>query len=160
MPVSRSLSITVTFNCTHDASNNTYGGTATYQQTASTPDLGQVVDSDGTIHLDRAPAPPSGYTENVDIYFTLATPASVTPDGTTTPVSWSTVYGPGMTITVPPGGNGNEFTVTTYPDQPNLILVEDNDDDSNTYSYKPFVQLTAIGNYRIGLDPQIVNRPP
>lgn len=159
--VNRSLSIAVTFNCTHDASNNSYGGTATYAQIGSNPDLGQVVDSDGTIHLDRAPAPPAGFNDNVDISFMLNTPANITPDITTTPVVWARVYGAGMTIH-PRGGLGTsgEFNVVTYPNDPNLILVQDKDDDSNTYDYKPAVELPQIGNYFISLDPKIVNRPP
>lgn len=159
MPVNRTLNITVTFHGTHDPSDNSYGGSATYAQTGSTPDLGQIVDTNGAIHFDRAPNPPEGFNQNVDIYFTLATPCTISPEGNSVPVAWATVYGPGMTITVPAGGKATEFNVVTDTNQPNLILVQDKDDDANTYNYKPFVELTSLGHYRIGLDPQIVNRP-
>lgn len=160
MTVSRQLNIDVTFNCTHDASNNTFGGSATYAQGGSTPNMGNVVDADGNIHLDQAAAfDKTQYDENVDIYFTLANQASVSPDGTTTPVEWASVNGPGMHITVPDGGSASEFAVQPVAGHPNIILVKDNDDDSNTYNYKPAVELTAHGRYYISLDPQIVNRP-
>jgi hypothetical protein len=160
MPSNRTLAVTVTFSCTHNVNDNSYGGTATYAQTSCNPsDMGQLVDSDGSIHLDRATDPPAGFNQNVDIYFTLASPCVVTPGGGTLPVAWATQYGPGMVITVPEGGSASEFNVITNEAEPNVILVEDKDDDSNTYNYKPFVQLTSVGNYRIGLDPQIVNRP-
>jgi hypothetical protein len=160
MTVSRTLNIDVVFNCTHDASNNTFGGSATYSQGGSTPDMGNVVDADGTIHLDNAASfDKTQYSANVDIYFTLASQAAVSPDGGTTPVEWATVNGPGMHITVPLGGSANEFVVQPVPGQPNKILVKDNDDDSNTYNYKPAVELTAHGRYYISLDPRIVNRP-
>lgn len=75
------------------------------------------------------------------------------------PVAWATQYGPGMTVNVTGDGTPGEFNVVTFADQPNLILVQDNDDDSNTYYYRPAVELTSIGHYRIEVDPQIVNRP-
>ena len=160
MTVARTLNINVAFHCTHDASDNTFGGTASYAQAGSTPEMGNVVDSDGTIHLDRAAAfDPHAYSENVDIYFTLATPAVVMPGGTTTPVQWATVYGQGMHVTVPDGGSSNEFQVQAVAGQPNVILIKDNDDDSNTYNYKPAVELTDHAHYYISLDPKIVNRP-
>jgi hypothetical protein len=39
------------------------------------------------------------------------------------------------------------------------ILLTDNDDDSNTYSYKPAIIIPALNNYYISLDPKIINRP-
>lgn len=160
MTVSRTLNIDVVFHCTHDASNNTFGGGATYSQGGSTPDMGNVVDADGTIHLDRASAyDKAQYNQNVDIYFSLAGQAPVTPDGGTTPVEWASVNGLGMHITVPNGGSASEFEVVTIAGQPNKLLVKDKDDDSNTYNYKPAVELTAHGRYYISLDPRIVNKP-
>lgn len=160
MTVSRTLNINVAFDCTHDANANTFGGTASYAQAGSTPDMGNVVDGDGTIHLDRAAAfDPGVYSQNVDIYFHLATPAIVMPDGVNTPVEWATLYGQGMHITVPEGGSSSEFHVQAVAGQPNLILIKDNDDDSNTYNYKPAVELPDHGHYYISLDPKIVNKP-
>lgn len=159
MPVSRTLNIDVTFHCTHNP-DGSFGGSATYAQNSSTPNMGNVVDADGTINLDRAAAfDHSAYTENVDIYFTLAPQAAVTPDNTTTPVEWATQNGVGMHITVPNGGSATEFEVHTIAGQPNKLLVKDKDDDSNVYNYKPAVELTAHGRYFISLDPRIVNRP-
>lgn len=160
MTVPRTLNINVVFNCTHNASDNTFGGSASYAQTGSTPEMGRVVDTDGTIHLDRAAAfDPSVYSENVDIYFTLATPAVVMPDSVTTPVEWASRYGQGMHVTVPDGGSSSEFQVQAVAGQPNVVLIKDNDDDSNTYNYKPAVELTEHGHYYITLDPKIFNKP-
>lgn len=159
MPINRTLSIQVTFACTHISANE-YGGTASYVQTSSVPDLGDVVTSDGTINFNlTAGFDPTEYNESVDISFTLATPANVSPDGTTTPVVWASVHGAGMKVTAPGGGSNNEMVVQTVPGNRNLILIIDNDDDSNTYTYKPAVELPAVNNYYISLDPQIVNRP-
>ncbi len=159
MPRNRSLQIAVTFNCTH-LPNGEYGGTATYAQSAcDPPDMGNLVDADGTIHLDRAAAyDANAYTQNVDLQFTLASPAQVTPDNTTLPVNWATHTGPGVTIVAPPGSNGSEFQVVASPGNPNVIDVIDRDDDSNVYNYKPAVELPTVNNYYISLDPQIVNR--
>ena len=160
MTVNRKLSITVTFSCTRNGEND-FGGGATYTQTGSTPDLGNIVDTNGTIHLDSTPAFDSSvYNENVDIEFTLATPCSVSPDNTTIPVAWATQYGAGMTIQVPVGGNQNEMSVVFDSSNPNVITIKDKDDDSNVYNYKPALELIRpnLPNYYISLDPQIVNR--
>jgi len=160
MPVNRKLSITVTFSCTRNGTND-FGGGAVYTQTASTPDLGNIVDANGKIHLDQAPAYDSSvYNENVDIEFTLATPSSVSPGNSTVPVAWATQYGAGMTIQVPAGGKQDEMTVVFDSNHPNVITIKDKDDDSNTYNYKPALELIRPGknNYYISLDPQIVNR--
>lgn len=118
--------------------------------------MGAIVDSNGGIHLDQAPASDASiYNENVDIYFTLQSPSS----GTATPVIWARTNGPGMHIDVPGGGSASELQVITYDQKPNLILVKDSDDDSNTYNYKPAVELIEHDSYYISLDPQIVNRP-
>jgi hypothetical protein len=160
MPSNRTLYVSVTFNCVHNP-DGSYGGTATYAQTGSEPaDMGVLVDSDGSIHLDRAQAFDHNlYNENVDIVFNLASPATITPDNTTTQVVWATVYGVGATITVPEGGSATEFVVTPSPTNPNLLTITDKDDDSNTYNYKPAVELPALNNYYISLDPKIVNKP-
>lgn len=155
MTISRTLNVQVTFNCVPRGTSD-FGGTASYLLTSSTPDMGAIVDSSGAIHLDQAPAYDGTiYNENVDIYFTLQSPST----GTATPVIWAKTNGPGMHIDVPGGGSANEFQVITYDQNPNLILVKDSDDDSNTYNYKPAVELTEHGGYYISLDPQIVNRP-
>lgn len=159
MPVNRQLSIAVTFNCTHRPDGG-YGGGATYAQTGSTPAAANIVDADGTIHLDNwTDFDRSAYKDNVDIEFTLATPCDVSPDGTQIPVAWATQYGAGMTVTVPAGGKNDEMEVVYDPAQPNVIALKDKDDDSNTYNYKPAVELTSLNHYYISLDPKIVNRP-
>lgn len=159
MPVNRTLNVAVTFHGTHNPADNSYGGTATYAQTGSTPDLGQVVDTNGAIHLDQAPDPSAEYNQNIDIIFTLAPTCIISPDSTVAGVTWASVYGPPMVIEVPQGGSNAEFIVVRTANQPNVITIQDKDDDSNTYNYKPFVELTSLGNYRIGVDPTIVNRP-
>ena len=160
MPKNRKLDITVTFACTHNA-DGSFGGGATYSQTNSEPELGNIVDADGTIHFDNAPRTPADYNNNVDITFTLATPCSVSPDGTTLDIAWATQYGAGMTVTDQNGNATDEMSVIFDASQPNVITIADKDDDSNTYNYKPAVELIRAGqnNYYISLDPRIVNRP-
>ena len=161
MPVNRKLNITVTFSCTQTGENS-FGGGATYIQSGSTPEMGPIVDANGTIDFDSALTfDPSAYNNNVDIIFTLATPCSVSPGGGTIPVAWATENGTGMTVQGPNGGSQNEMTVQVDPNNPNIITILDNDDDSNTYNYKPALELIREGkpNYYISLDPQIVNRP-
>ncbi len=160
MPQNRKLAITVTFSCTHHA-DGSFGGGATYTQTGSTPDMGSIVDANGKIDFDKAPDTPAGYNDNVDITFTLETPCSVSPDNTTLDIAWATQYGPGMKVTDEDGNDTNEMSVAFDPAHPNVITVLDKDDDSNTYNYKPAVELIRPGlnNYYISLDPKIVNRP-
>lgn len=161
MTVNRRLDIEVTFNCVHNP-DDSYGGGATYRQTGSLPDMGNVVDSNGAINLDRALDFDHGiYNNNVDIYLTLVTPSGVSPDNITTPVAWATQYGQGVTLHPPEGGGTlGEFTVETVPGNPNQMVIRDKDDDSNTYNYKPAVELLEHNHYYISLDPPIVNRPP
>lgn len=160
MPENRKLDITVTFNCTHNA-DGSFGGGATYMQTGSTPGMGTIVDADGAIHFDNAPDAPEGYNNNVDITFTLETPCTVSPDNTTLDVAWATQYGPGMKVTDADGNPTDEMSVVFDASQPNVIAIADKDDDSNTYHYKPAVELirSGLNNYYISLDPKIVNRP-
>lgn len=156
MTTNRKLEIQVDFSVT-DADGGGYGGSATYTQTGSTPDMGNIVDSDGTIHLDNAADyDASVYNQNVDLVFTLATPCT---GAHSFNVAWATQYGTGMTITVPSGGSNDEMTV--HRNSSNVITVEDKDDDSNTYHYKPALEIIREGmnNYYISLDPRIVNRP-
>lgn len=160
MSENRKLYVTVTFNCTEN-SDGSFGGGATYTQTDSTPDMGTIVDANGAIRFDNAPAVPAGYNQNVDIEFTLVTPCNVTPGNSTLQVAWATQYGAGMTVTKSDGSAQTEMSVIFDPASPNVITIEDKDDDSNTYNYKPAVELIRPGlnNYYISLDPQIVNRP-
>lgn len=160
MAINRTLNVSVVFNCVHRPDGG-YGGTASYTQTGCMPsNMGTLVDGNGNISLENTPDfDPNLYNESVDILFTLATPAAITPDNTTTQVVWARVNGVGATITVPQGGSASEFQVITSPSSPNLLTIVDNDDDSNTYNYKPAVELPDLGNYYISLDPQIVNKP-
>ena len=156
MPVNRTVNVSVVFNCVQNGAND-FGGSATYSQTGSTPaDLGTVVDSQGNIDMQQAAAyDPSLYNDSVDFVFTLA-PQST---GYVTQVVWASHYGVGATIVVPQGGNASEFVVQQSPATPQQLTIIDNDDDSNTYNYKPAVELPAYNNYYISLDPRIVNKP-
>lgn len=160
MSANRKLYITVTFACTEHP-DGSFGGGATYTQTGSTPDMGTIVDSNGAIHFDRAPATPEGYNDNVDIEFTLASPCTVTPGGAELDIAWATQYGAGMKVEKMDGTTTTEMSVDYDPNSPNVITILDKDDDNNTYKYKPAVELIRPGlnNYYISLDPQITNRP-
>lgn len=161
MPQNRKLDITVEFDCIHNAADDSFGGGATYRQTNSTPDMGTIVDANGKIDFAKATGEAEGFNNNVDITFTLETPCSVSPDNTTLNVAWATQYGPGMKVTDEHGNDTNEMSVQFDPSQPNVITILDKDDDTNTYNYKPAVELIRPGhnNYYISLDPKIVNRP-
>ena len=158
MTINRKLTISVEFSVT-DTGQGSFGGSATYTQTGSTPDMGQIVKPDGTIEFDKAPDyDDQVYKQNIDIEFTLVTPCV---GAHSFKVAWATVYGAGMTISPPENGTIGEMTVVTNPSNPNLISILDKDDDSNIYNYKPAVEIIRDGlpNYFIGLDPRIVNRP-
>jgi len=167
MPDNRKLVISVTFNCVHRVSTDGgYGGTASYALWASIPSAGNIVDADGTIHVNNMPAfDPTLYNENVDISFALRSPATVYTDSPSGPVEgtidcvWASVNGPPVKITVPLGGSNAEFAVQTTS-VPTIIHVIDNDDDTNSYNYCLAVELPTLNNYYIELDPRIVNGPP
>jgi len=123
--------------------------------------MGNIVDANGEIHFDRAPNIRAGYDDNMDITFTLETPCSVSSDNTNLDIACATQYGPGMKVTDDNGNATDEMSVVYDPNQPNVITIRDKDDDSNTYRYKPAVELIRPGNnnYYISLDPKIVKRP-
>lgn len=156
MPVNRTVNVSVVFNCVQNGASD-FGGTASYSQTSSTPaNLGTVVDANGNIDLQLAASfDPTQYNDSVDFVFTLAAQST----GYVTPVTWATRNGPGATIIVPGGGSSSEFEVVQSPSTPQQLTILDNDDDSNTYSYKPAVELPNFKYYYISLDPQIVNKP-
>ncbi len=158
MTINRTLEITVSFSVS-DTSDGGFGGGATYTQTGSTPEMGQIVDTDGTIHLDQASSyDTSQFNQSVDLIFTLDTP---TTGAHAFDVAWATKYGTGMTVEVPEGGSNSEMNVVINENSPNTIIIEDKDDDSNEYNYKPAIELLREGydHYYISLDPRIVNRP-
>lgn len=142
-----------------DTADGGFGGGATYSHRSSLPDMSAALDADGSIHLDRVDDfDASEYNNNVDLVFFLQTPTS---GAHSFEVQWATQYGAGMTVTVPDGGTESEMEVAFDPGQPQTIVIKDKDDDSNTYHYKPAIELVRPGknNYYISLDPQIVNRP-
>jgi hypothetical protein len=121
--------------------------------------MGNIVDSDGTIHLDNALDYNSNdYSQNVDLEFTLATPCV---GAHSFNVAWATQYAAGMTVHPPEnGGTSGEMSVIFNANNPNVITIEDKDDDNNVYNYKPAIEIirSGLNNYKIGLDPRIVNR--
>ena len=154
----RILNINVEFSVT-DVGEDGFGGAAAYTHRSSSPDMSSALDPDGSIHLDRVnDFDTSEYNENVDLVFFLQTPTS---GAHSFDVVWATQYGAGMTVEVPDGGTGSEMEVAFDSGQPQTIVIKDKDDDSNTYHYKPAIELVRPGknNYYISLDPQIVNRP-
>lgn len=158
MKQNRILNIGVEFHVV-DRGDGQFGGSATYTHQTSEPHMESVVDSDGSIHLERADSfDTSVYNNNVDIYFWLQSPCS---GDEQFDVEWATKYGQGMRIEVPDGGKGDEMEVVFDSSQPQAIGIKDKDDDNKTYNYKPAVELVRPGHdrYYISMDPQIVNRP-
>lgn len=156
MPVNRTVNVAVVFNCVQNGASD-FGGTASYTQSSTDPaNLGTVVDSAGNIDLQQAASyDPTLYNDSVDFVFTLAPQSS----GYLTNVVWASVNGPGATIIVPAGGSTQEFQVSQSAIAPNVLTIIDSDDDTNTYNYKPAVELPAFNHYYISLDPRIVNKP-
>ena len=167
MPVNRSLTIQVTFNCVHRVSTDGgYGGSGSYLLTASTPSAGSIIGQDGTINVNNMPVfDPAIYNEDVDISFVLVSPCTVHTDSVTGPVEgtlncvWASVNGGPITITASDGGPAPEFSIEPVAN-PNIVTVIDEDADTNTYNYCLAVELPTLNNYYIQLDPRIVNGPP
>ena len=168
MKPSRKLDILVTFTCHRSPADETFRGSAVYEQKGSVPEMGLVVDRDGAIHLEQAaPFDREAYGDDVEICLTLASPARLQPGIGFTPVAWATKNGPGMAVHGV-GEDGKfddsrvlaEFSVRPVPGDPNKIIIHDKDDDDRRYSYKPAVELLEHDHYYISLDPPIVNRPP
>ncbi len=154
----RRLEIKVVFNVT-DTGDGNFGGSAVYSHESSDPPMENVLSSDGSIDLSEADTfGTSKYNQNVDLIFFLESPCS---GDESFDVEWATQYGQGMSIEVPDGGSSGEMEVVTARELPQVIEIKDKDDDSNTYNYKPAVELVRPGHdrYYISLDPQIVNRP-
>lgn len=169
MAVNRSLQVNVVFSGYYDANGPSgpgYYGNATYTQTGSTPDMPGIVDASGNIHFDRAPAfDHTLYNESIDITLNLSGSTTLQGGASTTPVTWATAIGNGvqhsaMQIWDENNQPTNEIVASFVAGSNNMsILLIDNDDDSNTYSYKPAVIIPALNNYYISLDPKVINRP-
>lgn len=167
MAVNRSLQVSMVFSGYYDANGPDgagYYGSATYTQTGSTPDMPGLIDSDGSIHLDRAPSfDHNQYNENIDITFNLSGSAT-SQGGDTLAIAWPSAIGNGVSQSAMQTWDSNnqptsEITASFVPGDSMAVLLSDKDDDSNTYSYKPAIVIPSQNNYYISLDPRIVNKP-
>ena len=87
MPVDRTLSLTATPTLVWNGPNN-ITATMAYQQTASVPNMPNVVDRrTGQIDLSKLPNN-ANYTSNVDIMITLDTSALKDPNNNSVPAQW------------------------------------------------------------------------
>jgi hypothetical protein len=160
MPSNRSLNITVNFTGTQ-ANDGSYGGTATYTQTQSSPPMNGVVDVNGNINLDNLPGN-SQYNWAIGINFTLN--AQVTDrSGNNVLCTWAdnAPGRPACVITGPGGGAANGMTVS-QSSTTQLSIANANSDQTKpkadrTYTYKLGVMLPSVNNYFISLDPTITN---
>ena len=128
-----------------------FGAKAIYIQTGSTPQMPCLVDwNTGNIDLTNLPMAP-GYTNNVDITFTLK-PFMFNKLGQHCAAQWATPIDKAITITP----NDGEMTAS-YTNNMTLFL-DDSDNDADQYTYKLGFMMPGYGNYFVSLDPHIVNR--
>ena len=160
MPTNRSLNITVNFTGTQ-ANDGSYGGTATYTQTQSSPPMNGVVDVNGNINLDNLPGN-SSYNWAIGINFTLN--AVVTDRaGNNVPCVWATPVSKACAVYASDGSPATNMVVSRDPNVPTyMTMANPNNDQSKpkanrTYSYKPGVMLPTVNNYFISLDPTMIN---
>lgn len=158
MPGNRSLNVTVNFVGTQ-ASDGSYGGTATYTQTQSAPPMPGVVDVNGNINLDNLPGN-SNYYWAIGINFTLN--AVVTDrNGNAVLCTWANNLAQACAITGP-HGTAPTGMVVSVPDTTHLTIANANNDlrkpkADRTYTYKLGVMLPMVNDYFISLDPTIIN---
>ena len=160
MPVDRTMTIQMGINASQ-ANDGTYTATASYNVTNTNPSAPtSIMAPNGDIDLTVWTGyDPNQFTENVDMTFNLDTNANVTLPGggqTEIPVLFATKYGPAVTIA---GPNLSEVSWTLT--NGNSLFVDDNDNDSNDYTYCPAIELQIPGRdvYFITLDPVIKNKP-
>jgi hypothetical protein len=162
--VSNQLNIQVTVFA-YPTGSTDYGAIAYYSQTGLL--LGG--NSTGTIvvapngNVDLSPLP-SGHQKETDIVLSLVG-ACLKPDGTFAPISWCQTMDQNSRSSAVfiADANGNPTTQITagWNDSAQTqIKLDDQDNDSNSYSFKPAIVLPWNNNYFISLDPVIKNGRP
>jgi hypothetical protein len=155
------INISLTLNQSADGQN--YGdGQTSYTLVSATPSApSSVLDSSGNVDLGVWTGwDHSQYNENVDITFTLDANATINlanGAGTTTlPMHYATQYGQAVTITGP-----NLSMMNWSLHGTNQLEIDDQDTDSNQYTYCPAIELQIPGRdvYYVQLDPLIKNVP-
>jgi hypothetical protein len=162
--VSNQLNIQVTVFA-YPTSSTDYGAIAFYSQTGLQVGGGSngtiIVASNGNIDLTPLP---SGHQKETDIVLSLVG-ACLKSDGTFGAIAWAPTMDQNSQSSAVfiADANGNPTTQITASWNDNAhtqILLDDQDNDSNTYSFKPAIVLPWNNNYFISLDPVIKNGRP
>ena len=152
MPSDRKLDVGVYF-VAQEGADGQFGGVATYLQTNSVPETPQIVALNGDVDLNRQPPLP-GYTGSIDITFTLH-PTVLDKHGNPLDCRWATPIEKAIAVS---GPDAAQMVSSYASDDGRTILLDDQDTDSNTYTYKLGVTMPERPGSFVSLDPQITNR--
>lgn len=155
MPTDRTLDLSI-YVVGQQFPSGEFQAQPAYIQTASNPPSPGLLANFRDGNLDfRGLTPAPNYSMNVDITFTLV-PFIFDVSGRPVRACWATPISRGCSIT--PSSPEMTSRYVGDPSNPMKILLDDNDDDGNRYTYKLGVMLPEHNNYFIGLDPVIVNK--
>lgn len=141
---------------------NDYGAIAFYSQTGlmvgGSNSGDTIVAQNGNIDLTSLPA---GHQKEMDIILSLVG-ACLKSDGTFAPISWCQTmdqnsHSSAVFIADSNGNPTTQITASWNDSGQTQIKLDDQDNDSNTYSFKPAIVLPWNNNYFISLDPVIRN---
>lgn len=139
-----------------------YGAIAFYSQTGlmlgGSNSGSNIVGQNGNIDLTSLPR---GQQQEMDIILTLVG-ACLKSDGTFAPITWCQTMDQNSrsSAVLITDANGNPTTqiIASWNDSGHTqILLDDQDNDSNSYTFKPAIVLPWNNNYFISLDPVIRN---
>ncbi len=180
MPVDRTLSLTATPTLIWNGPND-IGATMAYQQTASVPNMPNVVDRrTGQIDLSHLPNN-ANYTSNVDIMITLDASGLIDPSRNTVPAAWAVAGDPvnnpmnGVPPNTPwawfcanppsPGAQYNTTPIlipnmTSIRNSDSVVFIDDNAAvGTGNYTFCLGLVLWPAGRrYFITIDPSIVGK--
>ncbi len=155
MPTDRTLDLSV-YVVGQQFMSGEFQAQPAYIETASNPPSPGLLNNFRTGNIDFSTlAPDPNFTWNVDITFTLV-PFIFDKNGRPVRACWATPITKAITIT--PSSPEMTASFVGDPSSPMKILLDDNDNDGNLYTYKLTFMLPDYGPYYISLDPQIVNK--
>jgi hypothetical protein len=155
MPIDRTLNIDVYVIGQQDAKGD-FGAQVAYIQTSANPPIPNMVNfRTGDLDFTRIGSNPN-FTRAIDITFTLK-PFMFDQLGNPVQATWATPLSKAVALTGPNGPV--KSIVPSYVNAMKLLLDSQNK-QSMTYTYKLGFMLPAYGNYFISLDPKIENSGP
>lgn len=159
--MSNQLNVQVTVFAFPTTTGN-YGAVAFYSQTGLQVGGGSnntiIVASNGNIDLTPLP---SGHQKETDIVLSLVG-TCLKPDGTFGTIAWAPTMDQNShssaVFIADASGNPTTQIVASWNDTGQTqIKLDDQDNDNNSYSFKPAIVLPWYNNYFISLDPVIKN---